>query len=85
MSDLKDKSTEELQAELERRKASGEKLKPELLAAPDLSKLKLLCVSYLDAVAEDEVDDDMDRYIFEAAMEAFYGGSVWEYVNERVG
>ena len=84
MSDLSNRSTEELQAELELRK-KGKQLKPVLLSQPDFSNLKETCAHYLEFVERGESDDHAGHYVFEAAMEAFYGAAIWDYVNEMLG
>jgi len=50
-----------------------------------MEKLKALCKEYLDGLREGTIveDDrsDLRHYIFEAAMETFYGKEVWEEIN----
>ena len=78
---IKDYSVDELEAELERRKKKSEK-KPAPIAWPDFSKIPPLCASYIEQVVNDETaDSDIPNYVFEAALEACYGESVWAWVR----
>lgn len=60
--------------------------KPEQLNVVDLVKLRELCQSYIDYLDSEDYseDNDYDHYIFEEAMNALYGPSVWGYVNSKM-
>lgn len=81
MSDIRNASVEELQAEIERRKAAREN-KPALLTSPDLREVKMLCTDYIQGASEGYVDEDTKQYIFEATLKAFYGKNVFDWVNK---
>jgi hypothetical protein len=39
----------------------------------------------MDAVSTNKyVDDDLEHYIFECAMETLYGDDVWDYINSKM-
>lgn len=58
--------------------------KPEQLEEIDLSGLKAICQSYIDAIAEDGYAyDEYHDYIFETAMETLFGGKVWDFINNN--
>ena len=49
------------------------------------ARLRRLCQEYIDQLAEDDyVDDDLEHYIFEAAMELAFGKGVWKWINARL-
>jgi len=53
--------------------------------AAKLEKLKALVDEYVEKVLTDQhVDDDTDHYIFEAAVELFYGRLIWNQLNEHL-
>lgn len=82
---LNDFSDEQLQAELERRKNDeGELQKPVQLDVPDFAPLRKICLKYIDALAVNETDDDLEYYIFECAMECIYGKDVWKWINAKI-
>ena len=84
---LDELSDKELEAELARRKKVASLPKPCMLTQIDakkLDELRELCLSYLDSVSIDAVDDDMEHYIFETAIEVFYGDKIWGYINKRL-
>jgi hypothetical protein len=62
--------------------------KPEMVAYSDFPHegLRSLCQSYIDELAKEEgyVDEDLEHYIFEAAMEACFGKDVWKWINARM-
>ena len=65
-------------------KQGGIMEKPKMLKMPHMKELMALCEGYLEEVKKGESEDtDTRHYIFEAAMEAFYGKAVWEYVNSQ--
>jgi len=87
---IKQFSDEELEAEVKRR--ADEKAKREIpkvnmeVTAAMLHPLADLCASYIEQLAEDEpyADEKLKDYIFEAAIELFYGKDVWKWVNPRL-
>lgn len=77
MSDLRNVSQEELQAELDRRKVPAV-TKPEPLAVPDFSALITMMADGIErSIADGFENEDFKYYIYEAAMEAVYGGGCW--------
>lgn len=77
-------STEDLKKELEKREAQNRLPKPKIIERPTFDRLRVLCQSYVDGVDTDDLDDDLKEYIFEAAMEAFFGDDYWEWNNLRL-
>ena len=78
-------TTEELQAELARRK-QPKALKPQPLDNPDWTMLKELCRGYIEVIAEsgvDGVDEDVRQLIFEEAIMAVYGKRIFDWVNAQ--
>lgn len=57
--------------------------RPKLLDNPNVDGIKALCEDYLDEVELGVEDTDTQHYLFEAAMEAFYGKDVWKFINSR--
>lgn len=60
--------------------------KPEMIENPDLDKLKKICQEYVNFVEDDNEyyeDNDFEHYIFETAIETFFGKSSWKWINER--
>lgn len=55
---------------------------PKPLEKADLSILKTLCREYVET-DPDELDDDLEHYIFEAAIETIYGKDVWKFINSK--
>ncbi len=84
---LKNLTSEALQAELDRRK------EPVLVAPYPRSAVEFQkhshtlyrqCCSYITDLARDgRVDDDLDHYIFEAAISAVFGEKVWDYIRAK--
>jgi len=72
---LKDFSNEELLEELAKRKTL-----PQPLADPNFSALVTLVTDYVEDIQN---DDDMEHWVFEAAIEAVYGHDIWNYLNAR--
>ncbi len=82
---LETANTEDLEAELARRKAALLLPMPSPLATLDLQELQEMCSNYLHDLAGDSyVDDDYDQYIYEASLEALYGKDVFKWINARV-
>lgn len=80
---LTDFTDEALQKELERRaQAKRTTKRPAMLYSIDTTELRKACSDYLTEIETDGyADTDTRHYIFEAALEMFYGGDVWKYVN----
>lgn len=51
----------------------------------DLEALKKICHDYLDYVDSEDYseDNDFSEYIFETAMQTFYGENVFDWINNR--
>ena len=88
MTDLSKISKEELKEEIEKREKEEEEREKPLplpMIDQDFTQVIKLCESYINDLDKDGwVDEDMDHYIFEAAMEAVYGKSVWEWINKKL-
>lgn len=94
MAALEDAPTDLLEAELEKRKRREfldeiPKLQVDPTGTVEVAKLSPLmdyCASYISQLADDEpyADDKLRQYIFEAAMEAFFGKDVFKWVNKRL-
>lgn len=75
-------STEELKAELARREAV--EAAPSPLKLADFSKLQQQVIDSVESVAEGGYPSkDHEHYIYEAAMEAVYGESIWKWWNKH--
>ena len=61
----------------------GKIMKPKLLPEPNLKELESLCKCYMNEIRKNTITDTQS--FFEAAMEAFYGKDIWEYLNEERG
>jgi len=61
--------------------------KPQMLPDPDFTALRRLCQEYIDRADVEGgnfvEDNDDDHYIYEAAIEAFFGEGVWDWLNNR--
>lgn len=58
-------------------------IKPELIINPDFTKLVKLCNKYIIALnnGDEIVDSDFPHYIYEEALEACFGKSLWKWKN----
>ena len=75
-----------LKEELGRREEAKVELdKPQPVENPDVAALRKLCENYIEFVWSDGYHEDNDyrAYIFETAVEAFYGHNVFRKINER--
>jgi len=85
--DLSIFTTEELEDELYRRNKPKKPVKPELIENPDYTELKNLCIEYIERIENKDcsIDDrvDTEHYIFEAAMETFFGIEIWNYLSSE--
>lgn len=56
---------------------------PEQVKTPDLTALREVCQVYMDEVSKGGyVDEDLQHYIYEAALTAIFGEGVFSYVNK---
>lgn len=84
MIDLRNATDDEIKSELERRKLKSEIPAPEPLTEPNWLPLFKMAIDYIDQLDKQGwVDDDLEHYIFESAMEAVYGEDVWNFINSR--
>ncbi len=82
--DISKVTNDELRQEIEKRKIAETKPKPlTIYTNPDVAKFQKLCSQYIDSLAGEEYFKDHEYYIFEAAIELFYGKDVWDWINER--
>jgi len=60
-------------------------MKPKPVKNVDVSELQAKVLEYIDYVDSDDwhEDDDRDVYIFECALETFFGKDVWKWINNR--
>lgn len=73
----------DLLEELERRRQE-KKPKPEPLQTHSWATVEGLCEQYVNDLDEKGwVDDDLKHYIFEAAITAVFGHTVWEWIREK--
>ena len=58
--------------------------KPVMIESPNLDALKKICSDFLNDVEnEDYLDEGYYYYIFETAIETFYGKEVWNFINSK--
>ena len=83
MLDLSDYSTDDLKLELERRLLESV---PKMQKCPDYTDLQHSCQAYVCAIATNTYHEDNEdqHYIFEAALEALYGKSIWDWIQEQL-
>lgn len=74
MKSLENCTVEELEMELKHRNQL-----PRLLAQPDTRELKMLVSRHVSG----ENIKDYKHYIYEAAMESFYGKDIWVWLREK--
>lgn len=68
--------------------------KPEKKQEKDFSKLEKIVDEYMDEIQKTEqfsndeshyfCGEELEHYIFEEVIVAFYGKDVWKYINERL-
>ena len=82
---LKDISTDILETELKRREnEQKERNKPKQLGTFNLEPLRKICQEYVDQLDKDHyVDDDLEHYIFEIAIETVFGENIWHWVRDQ--
>ena len=60
--------------------------KPELISDPDISRLRDMCMDIVNNISDENgfngKDDEV--YIYECAMNTFYGKDVFKYINQFV-
>jgi hypothetical protein len=77
-------SDDDLRVELRRREGLTALDSPPKLATPNLAPLAELVTEHLRLLACGTRDEDMPHYIYEAAIEAFYGKDAWKFINARI-
>jgi len=85
MDGLETFDTEQLEAELARRKEEAERqAMPVPLDNPDWSVVTKYCKGYIeDLHTKGYTHTDDKQYIFEAAMNAVFGKNVWQWINAK--
>ena len=80
---LKEMTDEELQAELDRRKAKRDKAAiPVPIEEPDWSRVKIMAMDHVGRTLRRERESkDIDHYIYELVLEAVYGADIWNTLN----
>ena len=60
--------------------------KPIMIENPDLTKLKKMVQHQINEISNPDYcdDNDNDYYIYEVAMEAFFGKDVFRYINSKI-
>jgi hypothetical protein len=51
---------------------------------PNLNKLQKLVEDYVNFKGCDHCDCDCRHFIFETAIETFYGYDIWKYINSKL-
>lgn len=73
-----------LRAELDRRERLKQLRNPMPLQEPDMTEVIKLVHGYVDELASSRHrQDDIQYYVFEAAVTAVYGPGVWTWINAR--
>jgi len=80
--EISDLTNEQLEAEIERRKKKV-KEPPKALVLPDYGNLKKVVFDYVASIQEPDYcsDNDWKQYIFEGAVEAYYGPEIWAWIR----
>ncbi len=82
---------DQLRNEVKRREEVERKNKvPKIVNNPDFSELQSACQSYINAFTNKDDDGDFidaphkfEHYVFENAIEAFFGKNVFDWINEQ--
>lgn len=78
-------SIEELErrlAALKQQKAEADK--PQPLPNPDFTTLQKMMFEHIEGLhARRMPNEDFDRWVYEAAVEACFGPKVWDWINKR--
>ncbi len=79
---ITDFSIEELEAEIKRQK---EVAVPTMIETPVITK-KLIggCKEYIECITQKRPIHDCEHFIFEAAVEAIFGPSVWAWIRSNI-
>ena len=73
-------SSEELEAEIENRK----NIKPTPLSQPNFDNLVQYIKNNVDNISDGgRLDKDFEHYLFEMALEAIYGSTIWKWWNDK--
>ncbi|MHC4310917.1 MAG: hypothetical protein ACYSW3_00415 [Planctomycetota bacterium] len=82
----KDFSTDQLEAELRRRREEIYRLeRPQRVNQPDWNPLARMIDEYIDDLYhKQQPGKDLDTYVFEAAVVALYGKDVWPWIRQRL-
>ncbi len=75
-------STDELEAELEKRKLPAA---PKPVKTPDWGVVIKMCGEYINSIVKGDPrqDDDFDQYLCGEVMQAIYGGNVFDWINKH--
>jgi len=77
-------SVEELEILLEKKKMQEKLVKLDFLDEIDFTHVKSECGAYIETLNKNGfVRDDDEHFIFESAMEACFGKSVWAWINKK--
>lgn len=84
MSDLDQYSEEELAKALEK-KQKEKATPPEIMRYPNLTGLRQTMNKYRDYLMSDDYhpDNDYKQWIYESAVEAFFGELFWDWLNNE--
>lgn len=77
----------QLQDMLKTKEAELEKLPnfPDIILVPDFSQLRKICEKYIQTISEGKDIGDLEHYIFECALETFYGKNIFQdWVNKKL-
>lgn len=56
---------------------------PKPVENPDFTEVTKLCQEYVRSLVQEKyVDDDLDHYIYEAAMNAVFGKGIFDYMRK---
>jgi hypothetical protein len=56
---------------------------PVPLENPDFDRLKKLLADVLKNIDENDENDDTPHDVYESALEAVYGNTVWNWINRK--
>ena len=66
-----------LQAQLKKKES------PKIIKNPDLTRLEKLLKDYIEAIIKEGGMKDIKHWVYEEAMEALYGKTIWDWVNKN--
>jgi Fe-S cluster assembly iron-binding protein IscA len=85
--DIKVASMEELKNEIRQREKELKEInKPKFIEDYDCSKLIETCKEYIDQINNRDYvteDNDIRLFVFEDAMNCFYGKNIWEWIKNN--